>query len=89
MNHWMMNCRKISRMVSDSMDRKLPFYQRWGIRIHLMMCRYCLRYRKQLLFLRKVIQQTTDWDDESGTGTPMPAAARERINASLQRHLVG
>lgn len=82
-----MNCQKISRMVSDSMDRKLPLYQRLGIRMHLLMCKYCYRYRKQLFFLRKVIQKTTDWDEATGAETPMPEAARERINASLQRHL--
>ncbi len=89
MNHWMMNCRKVSRMVSDSMDRKLSLYQRLGIRMHLLMCRYCYRYYKQLFFLRKVIQKTTDWSEEVGTKTPMPEAARERIHASLLRHLAG
>ncbi len=89
MRHWMMDCREISRMVSASMDRKLPLYQRIGIRMHVLMCRYCYRYRKQLLFLRKVIHLNMNLSQEIASEIHLPEAARTRIIERLNRQLAG
>ncbi len=48
----MLSCKEISHLVSESLDRKLPFHQRLQVRLHLLMCQFCSRFRKQLLFLR-------------------------------------
>ncbi len=47
-NHWVFRCKDITALISQSMDAELPFKIRLGIRFHLMMCRLCLRYKKQL-----------------------------------------
>ncbi len=52
MSHWMFNCKEISRRVSESMDRNLPLYQRMLIWMHLLMCKYCTRFRRQVRILR-------------------------------------
>lgn len=57
--HWLFNCRDISRLVSDSMDRNLSLKHRLGIRFHIMMCRYCARYAKQLVRMRQEIRKHT------------------------------
>ena len=69
MRHLMYDCKEVTRMVSESLDRKLPFHQRMGIRVHLFMCKFCSRYRKQLLILREVmrlqekyIEDTKPWN---------------------------
>ncbi len=54
MNHWMFRCNDVSQKVSMSMDMTLPLHQRVAIRIHLMMCRYCARFFRQLKMLRKL-----------------------------------
>ncbi len=56
MNHWMFNCKEVTYMVSESLDRRLPFFKRIGIRLHLLMCKFCSRFRRQLLLLAKVSQ---------------------------------
>lgn len=89
MRHWMMDCREISRMVSASMDRKLPLYQRIGIRMHVLMCRYCYRYRKQLLLLRKVIHLNVNLSQKISSEIHLPEAARTRIIERLNRQLAG
>ena len=53
----MLNCRQVTRMVSQSMDAKLPWYQRLGVRLHLLYCVWCRRYASQLQFLRTAAQQ--------------------------------
>jgi hypothetical protein len=44
-------------MVSQSMDAKLPWYQRLGVWLHLLYCVWCRRYASQLRFLRTAAQQ--------------------------------
>ena len=54
MNHWMFRCQDVSQKMSQSMDEPLPLLQHLGIRLHLMMCRYCARCHSQLMTLRKL-----------------------------------
>lgn len=83
MHHWMFNCKEVTRMVSESLDRSVPLFQRMGIRIHLMMCKFCTRYRKQLLILREAIRLKSIHDEEIETPISLPSEARERIKRLL------
>ena len=49
----MLNCRQVTRLVSQSMDARLPWYQRFAVRLHLLYCVWCRRYAAQVQFLRK------------------------------------
>lgn len=53
MRHWMFRCKDVSHKVSLSLDASLPLHQRLAVRMHLMMCRYCARFRRQLIMLKK------------------------------------
>jgi hypothetical protein len=87
MNHWIFNCKAVTRMVSESMDRKLPFYQRMGIRMHLLMCKLCSRYRRQLLFLRETIRRQAASSEDIESAIVLPPGARERIKRSIRNAL--
>jgi hypothetical protein len=50
----MRSCKEITILVSESLDRELSLGERLAVRLHLMMCRFCSRYRKQLQTLRVV-----------------------------------
>jgi len=86
MNHWMFKCNEISKKVSESFDRSLPLYQRMMIRIHLMMCKYCSRFKEQLVVIREAIRS----EDENAAGSEpedsaaLSSDARDRIKRSLQ-----
>jgi hypothetical protein len=64
MGHWMFNCNEVSKKVSESMDCVLPFHQQMMIGFHLQMCKYCARFRDQLLLIRKAIRTEEDSDEE-------------------------
>lgn len=49
----MKNCKEISFLLSESMDRPLTWRERWGVRVHLAMCRHCSRFEQQVHFLHK------------------------------------
>jgi len=83
MKHWMFRCNKVSQKVSQSMDAALPFHQRMAIWMHLLMCRYCLRFQNQLKTLRK-LSRTIAYDPAVtlSLGT-LSDEARERIKKRL------
>jgi hypothetical protein len=53
----MLNCRQVTRLVSQSMDEQLPWYRRLAVRVHLLYCVWCRRYASQVLFLRKAARE--------------------------------
>ena len=50
------SCRQASRLQSEALDFNLPFLQRVGLRIHLLLCKWCRRYGEQIRFLREAAQ---------------------------------
>ena len=87
MRHWMFNCNEVSQKVSESMDRVLPFHQQMMIRFHLQMCKYCARFRNQLLMIRKAIRNEEDTDAELRPSEISFSEPRERIKQTLRNQL--
>ena len=83
--HWMFNCKAVSKIVSESMDRALPIHQRVLIRMHLMMCKYCARFKRQLLLIREVCRSEGMMPGESDDTLVLPKDACDRIKRSLQK----
>jgi hypothetical protein len=79
----MRSCKDITRLVSEGLDRQLSLGQRIGLRLHLFMCRFCARFRRHMLFLRRAIRQHRDTLAEAGP--VLSPAARERMKQLLQQ----
>jgi hypothetical protein len=84
MKHWMFCCKDVSQKFSESMDRKLPLPDRMFIRIHQLMCRYCTRFRRQLLLLRELSGSDTLVGMPQDFSAGLSQQARERIKSSLK-----
>jgi len=85
MDKLMPSCDVVSRMVSDSLDRPLPLWDRLRIHLHLMFCRFCTRYRRQLMAMRNMFENNHQ-KEEASQATDQPGlsdSARERIKQSL------
>lgn len=78
------DCKEVTRMVSDSMDRDLPLIQRMKMRMHLVMCKYCSRFEKQLALLRKASQSLATHRPEPDASPVLPRDARDRIKKALR-----
>ncbi|MEO8410367.1 MAG: zf-HC2 domain-containing protein [Propionivibrio sp.] len=52
----MKTCKEITRLVSEGQDRQLGRAERLAIRIHMLMCRGCSRFEKQITFLRVALR---------------------------------
>ena len=77
------NCREASRLQSEALDHPLSLPKRFGLRLHLLVCKWCRRYGKQIRFLRQALRQHTDETNEATSHTLSPEA-RERLKRSLR-----
>lgn len=83
----MLRCREVSKLVSESMERQLPFRQRMQLWMHLRLCRLCGGFARQLRLLRRAARQDPERlaDDTSTPGeATLSQDARERIKAALR-----
>ncbi len=85
MNHWMFNCKEVTYLVSESLDRRLPFFKRIGIRIHLLMCKFCSRFRRQLLLLKEVSRAHGTHLEQFESPVTLSLEARSRIKQAMQQ----
>lgn len=85
----MLSCKEVSQLVSESLDRKLSLRQRLLVRIHLMMCGLCRRFRKQMFFLREKTKlfasQIPDWDNQANDYSLSHEAKQRMKEAMIQR----
>ena len=85
------SCREVSRLVSESLDRKLTLKERIGLRIHLFICEFCRRYEKQIAFLHRVLHMEYDpallCCPDDADKARLPDETRERIKSLMQASL--
>ena len=76
-------CKTASRLQSEALDHKLPFRQRFGLRVHLLLCKWCRRYGKQITFLRNAAHEHPD---EMAEPVPQKLSdeGRDRIKQKLR-----
>lgn len=80
----MLSCKQTSLLVSQSLDRPLNWRERWAVRVHLLICVYCRRFKQQLLWIRRHLAswQQQAADDQSLT---LSAPAKGRITQQLDK----
>ncbi|SFL10099.1 hypothetical protein SAMN05216302_103137 [Nitrosomonas aestuarii] len=76
---YMLNCKQASLLASRAIDEKLPFWERGMLKIHLLLCRSCANFTRQLAFLKKVSRRSRIDSDFQLTDE-----ARQRIANALQ-----
>ena len=53
----MLTCKETSFKVAESLDQKLPLSERFMMRTHLLMCKSCQLFSKQMQLLNSASQQ--------------------------------
>lgn len=81
----MLSCKDTSRLVSQSLDRRLSWRERWSVRLHLLICDMCTRFKKQVEFLHRVVQEYVRRGAPMAEHIPLPPEARDRIRRALGR----
>ena len=88
LNNWIRilspSCRHVALLQSRSLDGPLSFWERLGMRLHLVLCRWCRRYRDQIHFIRKAAQDECRLHGHSHAG--LPPASREQLKELLREN---
>ena len=82
----MLNCREVTLLASESLDRKVTLKERIGLRFHLLMCKLCTRYVRQLKFMHQA-SRVVDENNVKGSGAQLSESARDRIRNRLDQIL--
>lgn len=53
----MLNCKQNTELLSQALDRTVTFKEKVAVRMHLLMCRGCRNFEKQLAFIRKAARE--------------------------------
>jgi len=80
----MFNCKDVSKKVSKSMDEALPLQERMMISVHLWMCKYCRRFRNQVLILRTALRLVDRSGDDADKSPSLPIEIRDRIKQAMR-----
>ncbi len=86
---FMPDCKETSRLVSESMDRQLPFFKRLMLWIHLRMCKYCQHFAQQLALLNAISRHINQQLESFEPPISLSDEARKRIQRALQAQIKG
>jgi hypothetical protein len=78
------SCGELAPVMSESMERRLTLRERVTLKLHLIVCRWCVWYFRQLHSTRATLRRkaATISEDEPSK-TQLSHAARERIKRAL------
>lgn len=80
----MLNCKQATELASKSLDIKLSFRQKIGLKMHLMMCGLCRAYEKQLRMIKKISPKLDAYIEGQEQHT-LPDASKERMKDQLKK----
>jgi len=79
----MMDCKQASKVISQSLDRKLTLRERIALKLHLFICDACKHFNHQLLTLRTSFKHLSA-SVENDTLIQMPSETKKRLMQSIE-----
>jgi hypothetical protein len=84
-------CKDITKLISDSMERKLSLWQRIDLRTHLILCGFCRKFQANVLVLRKLATSTIAFSEKNYDASEKPklsVEAKTRIRNAIRQQSV-
>jgi hypothetical protein len=81
--NYMLSCKQASQLASQALDRPIPARERLALGFHLLICRFCRRFTRQLAQIRAAIDVLTR-QLELDESVRLSAEAGSRIAAALE-----
>ncbi|MHC4508067.1 MAG: anti-sigma factor family protein [Planctomycetota bacterium] len=66
-----MRCDQASQLMSRAQEKPLSRPERWALSFHLLICRLCRKYNRQLRFLRAVLTRMVDPQTYDAVAPPL------------------
>ena len=81
-----MSCRKATELLSASLDRPLTRMERVRLRVHLVICTACRRYRRQIQAIDFALQRAVGGDAVASVDDTLALGdeARTRMEQAIE-----
>jgi len=79
----MLTCKQASKLISQSLDRPLHWSERMQLKLHLLICGPCERFKQQLKLLRTSLQRIRS-GIENDQSIQLPLDVKTRIVQSIK-----
>ncbi len=74
----MLSCKDASQIISQSLDRQLTMRERFALKLHLIICKYCKQFSQQIHSISVALKLAASHIENDGT-IKMPSSAKKRI----------
>jgi hypothetical protein len=78
------DCKTVSPLFSDALDRKLSLLEKLRVRLHLFTCGACLNYVSNLEFMHEVFHAQEECLENEKIHVSLSPEAKERIKEKLR-----
>ena len=87
MNKITPTCDVTTQMISESLDHKISLRKRLKIRLHVMFCKLCRRYQRQVKTMHTLFELRLQGEEENTLpkGSTLTSEARDRIKQILRK----
>lgn len=84
----MLTCKQVVELITQSVDRPLRWRERLGLWLHVLMCRYCFRFKIHIKWLHYFCKnETKAIENELYEEHSLSPEARKRIAEKISEHL--
>ncbi len=78
----MLTCKQITELSSKKLDTSLPWHTHIQIKVHLLICKTCAKYEKQMKFIDEISKKI----DFHYQGYALSKEAKKRIKENLKSY---
>lgn len=82
----MYTCKEVAELTSQSFDHTLSLRQKIGMYLHLSMCKFCSRHKKQMAFLKQLLDLNKKQPDTIHHSVNLSETKKEEIKRSIREH---
>ena len=79
-------CDDSAHLLSDSLDQPLTRAERLALRLHLLICRNCRRFRRQIEFIHRAMHHAAA-DSAADTSLPHMAPSNATLSPKARRRI--
>ncbi|MBR8537333.1 hypothetical protein KDU71_17320 [Carboxylicivirga sediminis] len=79
----MITCKEATFLISKEQQDKLRLSERFQLKLHLLMCKYCRRFSAQVSFMTKAIGRMKKRIEQQGVEVKLTDEQKQRMNKRL------
>lgn len=85
----MLSCQEATKLLSESLDSRLPPLKRLQLSMHVLICSACRRFQGQMRHLQGIGAAFSERVDAGPAGAQLSEEARARIQRALEDEAEG